>query len=85
MALNGSTCPLSENRREQCCPIGQAADDDVLVRGVRTIADRAHPIKRGRPQCSSKVPVAASASRAFFQVQPNARCQPLGLLSSLST
>lgn len=60
------TFPSSQNRREQRRPIGQAADDDVLVCGVRAIADRAHPIESGRAQCSCEITVAAAASRAFF-------------------
>jgi len=64
--LSMSTFPASQNRSQQCHPIGQTANDNVLVRSMRTIADSAHPIESRRTECGREIAVAAAAGRAFF-------------------
>ena len=42
-------------------------DDDRLMRGVSSIADCAHPIKRRHAQRSREVAVRAAASRSLLE------------------
>ena len=48
----------------------------MFMCGMRAVADRTHPIERGRAEDSREVAIAAAARRAFLQRQANACRQP---------
>src|SRR5438309_355890 len=50
-------------------------DDNRLVRGVSSVADGAHPIKRRYAKCGGEVAVRSAARRCFFQNEAEFSCE----------
>ena len=64
---------LRDQARDERRPRRQLVDDDVLMEGVRAVAERTEPVKSWDAKRGREVPVRRAAGRALGEVAPHLR------------